>query len=135
VSRRGSRQSSVGTAGRVLGRMLLSGVFIEGGWSTFTKPGQRPKAAAKIGLPHPEPATTLTRANGGAMVVSGGALALGILPRVAATVLIASLVPTTLAGHRFWEQEDEAARRQQMIHFLKNLAALGGLLLVAADDD
>jgi hypothetical protein len=42
-------------------------------------------------------------------------------------------VPTTLAGHRFWEVQDKQERAQQRIHFLKNVAILGGLLITAAD--
>jgi uncharacterized membrane protein YphA (DoxX/SURF4 family) len=44
-------------------------------------------------------------------------------------VLIGSLIPTTLAGHRFWQETDEARRSQQRIHFLKNVGLLGGLIL------
>jgi uncharacterized membrane protein YphA (DoxX/SURF4 family) len=44
-----------------------------------------------------------------------------------------SLVPTTLAGHPFWHEADQAARAQQRIHFLKNVAMLGGLILAAGD--
>ena len=46
--------------------------------------------------------------------------------------LIASLVPTTVAGHAFWEQEDPAARANHQIHFLKNLGVVGGLLMFLA---
>jgi putative oxidoreductase len=46
---------------------------------------------------------------------------------------LASLVPTTLAGHRFWEVTDKQARAAQRIHFLKNVAMLGGLILAATD--
>jgi putative oxidoreductase len=118
---------------RAPARVLLSGMFIHGGYHAFRDPGRRPQQAAKIGIPHPEPATTLTRVNGLTMAVGGAALALGIAPRVAATALACSLVPTTLAGHRFWEQDDEAARRGQTIHFLKNLSMMGGLMYVIAD--
>jgi uncharacterized membrane protein YphA (DoxX/SURF4 family) len=45
------------------------------------------------------------------------------------------LVPTTLAGHRFWEESDEKARSMQRIQFFKNLSMLGGLLLAAVDTD
>jgi putative oxidoreductase len=68
--------------------------------------------------------------NGAVQVVAGTTLALGILPRVSALALAASLVPTTLAGHRFWEEEDEAARAQQSVQFLKNAAMMGGLLMI-----
>ena len=44
-----------------------------------------------------------------------------------------TLVPTTLAGHRFWEADEDADQAQQRIHFLKNLSMFGGLLIAAAD--
>ena len=44
-------------------------------------------------------------------------------------------MPTTVAGHPYWEEKDPAARKQQQIHFLKNLTMLGGLLIAAADTD
>ncbi len=62
------------------------------------------------------------------MMLAGGMLALGIAPRTAAAVLAGSLVLTTLVGHPFWKEEGET-RTMQKIHFLKNLAMLGGLLL------
>jgi uncharacterized membrane protein YphA (DoxX/SURF4 family) len=46
-------------------------------------------------------------------------------------VLAASLVPTTLAGHAFWTVDDPEQRKQQLAHFAKNLAILGGLILAA----
>ena len=42
-------------------------------------------------------------------------------------------MPTTLAGHRFWEEEEEGTAAQQRIHFLKNASMFGGLLIAAAD--
>ena len=74
----------------------------------------------------------LVRVNGAVQVGAGIGLALGIAPRLAALALAASLVPTTAAGHRFWEEEDDKARAQQTIHFLKNITIMGGLLEVCA---
>ena len=108
-------------------RLLMAGIFIHGGWSAFKEPGDRTKQAEKLGLPKAE---RLVRANGLAMAAGGTALALGIVPRAAAAGLIASLVPTTLAGHRFWEEEDPQARRMQLTQFLKNLGLIGGLVLL-----
>ena len=70
------------------------------------------------------------RFNGVAMVVGGAAMALDVTPRLAAAGLIASLVPTTVAGHPFWELEG-AERDGQLIQFCKNLGLIGGLVLVA----
>ena len=66
-------------------------------------------------------------------MVAGTLLALGRFPRLSALALAATLVPTTAAGHRFWEAEEDADRAQQRIHFLKNLSMFGGLLIAAAD--
>lgn len=111
---------------RRVGQALLSVVFVKSGYDVARQPGPRVDKAAKLGVPNPEVAV---RANGAAMVVGGTALALNKLPRLAALGLIASLVPTTVAGHPFWEFEG-AERKQQEIHFMKNLGLLGGLLLV-----
>jgi len=110
-------------------RVLTAGLFVSGGWSTMTKPGRRVKAPTRIGLPESE---ILVRANGAGMVVAGSAMALGIKPRLSALALAGMLVPTTLAAHRFWEEEAEQGRVQQQTHFLKNAAALGALLEIAA---
>jgi putative oxidoreductase len=49
--------------------------------------------------------------------------------------LAASLVPTTYAGHPFWEEKDKAARAGQKIQFFKNISMLGGLLIAAVDTE
>jgi putative oxidoreductase len=113
-----------------VGRSAMAGIFVRSGWETFREPGERRVAqAAAIGLPNAE---AMVRFNGGAMVVGGLALAAGVLPRAAATGLILSLVPTTYAGHRFWEEDDEMTRRMQRTQFMKNLAIVGGLLTYVA---
>jgi putative oxidoreductase len=48
-------------------------------------------------------------------------------------VLGASLVPTTIAGHAFWDVEDERDRSAQRMQFLKNAGLFGGLLFAALD--
>ena len=59
------------------------------------------------------------------------AIATGVVPRPAAALLGLSLIPTTLAGHRFWERDDRSERADQTFHFLKNVGILGGLLFAA----
>lgn len=116
---------------RALGRALLATPFIRLGWDAARSPGGRVDAAVAIGVPKPEAAVRL---NGATMVVSGGALALGILPRWAALILIGCLVPTTAAGHAFWKEDEPQKRTPQLIHFLKNVSMMGGLLVIAADE-
>jgi uncharacterized membrane protein YphA (DoxX/SURF4 family) len=87
--------------------------------------------AATLGIP--DDPISLVRLNGGIQIVAGVLLASGRLSRLAAFTLAASLIPTTLAGHRFWAESDPKGRAAQQIQFLKNAAMLGGLILVVAD--
>lgn len=128
---------------RSLARILLSSIFVSGGMDALLHPEPKVPAAQDVArqaaarLPGvPEDNTELlVRANGGLQVVAGALLAVGRFPRLAALALAASLVPTTLAGHRFWEQRDEGQRKQQQIHFLKNASMFGGLILAALDTE
>jgi putative oxidoreductase len=116
---------------RTAGRVALAAMFITGGADAMFDPGPRTAKAEEVGVPlDPELAV---RANGAAMLAGGAALALGIWPRLAAGVLAGTIVPTTLAGHPYWQIDDPAARRQQRVHFFKNLGLLGGALLVCAE--
>jgi hypothetical protein len=77
----------------------------------------------------------LVRLNGAAQILGGLALASGKGRRVGAVLLAGSLVPTTLAGHSFWQEPDKPTRAAQRIQFLKNLGLMGGLLLAAVDTE
>jgi uncharacterized membrane protein YphA (DoxX/SURF4 family) len=85
--------------------------------------------------PIPSDPKTLVRVNGAVQIVSGLMLATGKAPRLAAAALATSLVPTTLAAHRFWDEGDPATASQQRTLFFKNLSAGGGLLLAAVDTE
>jgi putative oxidoreductase len=52
---------------------------------------------------------------------------------LAALALACSMIPTTLAGHAFWNIEDPTGRKLQRIQFHKNMAMIGGLLLAVVD--
>ncbi|MBX3285922.1 MAG: DoxX family protein, partial [Actinobacteria bacterium] len=86
------------------------------------------------GRPLPIESEAYVRANGAVQVGAGLLLATGRFPRAASTALAITLVPTTVAGHPFWELEGDE-RRAQRIHFLKNCGLLGGLILAAVDTE
>jgi uncharacterized membrane protein YphA (DoxX/SURF4 family) len=111
---------------RRAGQALLGAMFMKLGFDAARSPGPRVEKAAALGLTKPELAV---RGNGAAMVMGGAALVLNKLPRLATLGLIASMIPTTAAGHAFWEAEG-AERKAQEIQFYKNLGLFGGLLLV-----
>ena len=93
------------------------------------------KAAQRAGLPVQHDPKTMVRVNAGIQLLGAVGLITGKFPRVSAALLAGSIVPTTLAGHRFWEESDPAAKKMQQIQFAKNLSLLGGLIIAAGDTD
>jgi putative oxidoreductase len=129
---------------RTAARAMLAGVFVVQGVDALTHPDPLVSRARRVtdrvgptlGNLHPTLADsrTLIQVNA-AVMVGGGALLLTSLRRAAALAVGAALVPTTLAGHAFWDLTDTGERKQHRIRFLSNLGLLGGLLLAAADTE
>jgi uncharacterized membrane protein YphA (DoxX/SURF4 family) len=127
---------------RRIARPMLASIFVVGGLDAVRHPASKAKKAEVVtealgdnagGIPlDPE---TLVRINGAVQIGAGVLLATGRFRRLASLALIGSIIPTTYAGHRFWEETDPATRAQQKIHFLKNLGLLGGLILAAFDTE
>lgn len=127
---------------RRLARPCLAGIFVTGGLDSLRSPAKKVPAADDVAhkiaakVPYlPEDTEQLVRLNGAVQLGAGVLLALGRFPRLSSALLAGSLVPTTLAGHRYWEEQDETKRAQQRIHFYKNLSMLGGLMLAAVDTE
>jgi uncharacterized membrane protein YphA (DoxX/SURF4 family) len=62
-------------------------------------------------------------------LLGGLSILLGIKEKLGATLLVLFLIPTTILIHQFWFVEGPM-REMQMTHFLKNLAIMGGLLMI-----
>src|SRR5262245_3300972 len=124
---------------RRLGRELLAPMFVTSGLDSFRHPERLAGKAATVTTPLadafglPDDPVMFVRLNGAVQVVAGTMLAMNRLPRVAALALVGSLIPTTIAGHRFWTESDASSRAAQRIQFLKNAAMLGGLLVVVSE--
>jgi putative oxidoreductase len=129
---------------RAAARALLGALFVVNGARSVANPQSYvPKAKRvtdrvgplleKADPRLPTEARTLVQLNGVAQLAGGLLLASGHFTRPAAAVLAGTLIPTTVAGHPFWSVEDPAERRGHEVHFMKNLAVLGGLLLAASD--
>jgi uncharacterized membrane protein YphA (DoxX/SURF4 family) len=124
---------------RPAGRVLTGSTYALLGFDALRAPGGRVEQAGPVlagirkVVPLPEDDELLVRANAAVQVACGTMLALGKFPRLSALALAGSLVPTTLAGHSYWNHDDPQARRQQRIQFHKNLAMIGGLLFIVLD--
>ncbi|MGH3414301.1 MAG: DoxX family protein [Marmoricola sp.] len=136
------------TITRILARPLLSSMFVVGGIDAALHPDTKVEKARKVTdkasqlaqravpqAPIPSETATLVRINGVVQVAAGIGLAAGKAPRLCSALLAATLVPTTTAGHPFWEESDPAMKANQKVHFFKNLSMLGGLLLASVDTE
>jgi putative oxidoreductase len=132
---------------RRIARPLLAAPFVVLGVEALRHPENRVAAARpvvekvteqankQLPVQLPRDVEQWVRINAGVMVGAGALFGLGRLPRLSALLLSMATVPTTLAGHRFWEYQDKQQRSQQRIHFLKNLGLVGGLLIAAVDTE
>lgn len=120
--------------------LLLGSTFVVLGYDALRTPGGRVAIASgtldaiRRVVPLPKDDELLVRANAAAQTAGGAMLCVGVAPRLAAALIAASLVPTTVAGHAFWAATDPAVHKQQKVQFHKNLALIGGLLLVVLGD-
>ena len=107
---------------RLVARPMLASIFIAEGIDSLLHPDTKAPAAEAVVRPLAEQVSVVpdqveqaVRLNGAVQVVAGSLLAIGRFPRLSAAALAASLIPTTYAGHRFWESDDKQERTQQQI--------------------
>ena len=107
----------------LLGRILLSAIFVQGGVSKLMAMGATVGYFTHVGLPVPEAAWAVAVF---CELVCGAALLVGLLTRPAALVLAVWCIATALVAHA------DFGDRMQAINFMKNLGLAGGMLYAAA---
>lgn len=107
-----------------IGRILLSIIFLGSAATKIIDPASTQAYMAAYGLPM----TGLLLVAAVVTETAGGlALLLGLKARLAAVVLTGFLAVATLVFHT------NLGEQQQLLHFLKNVAIIGGLLMVIAE--
>jgi putative oxidoreductase len=110
------------------GRILLSLMFIISGWGKITGFAGTAGYMASKGMPFSEVllvGTIIVELGGGLMLLFGWNA------RIAASAIFLFIIPATLIFHNFWAV-DPAQAQGQMIHFMKNVTIMGGMLYVMA---
>ncbi len=105
------------------GRILLALLFLLSGVGKIAAPAATQGYIAAMGLPLPVVsyfASTIIEVVGSLLLI------VGFQTRIVASAMSAFVLATALVFHRNF------ADQNQMIHFLKNIAIIGGLLQVAA---
>jgi putative oxidoreductase len=111
----------------LVARVLLTVLFVISGFGKLTDYSGTVGYMSHLGAPLPSLAAAV------AIVMEllvGLALLAGVALRPLALALMLFVAGTAVLGHPFWSM-DGADRALNQIHFLKNLAIMGGLLLLA----
>lgn len=110
----------------LLGRLFFALIFLLAGPNNFS--GQTIAYAASQGVPLASIAVPLS---GVLAIVGGLSILLGYRARTGAWLIALFLVAVTPTMHKFWTVTDPMMQQMQMIMFMKNLAMLGGALLIS----
>ena len=110
----------------LVARILFSLVFLVSGTFKVAAYSQIVQMAGTKGIPLPAVAIACAAA-----IELLGALAMlaGFKARIVAWIWIVYLIPVTLTFHHFWNMTG-MEQQDNMVHFLLNLALMGGLLYV-----
>lgn len=124
-----NRQNSALSDWTALGaRLLLAVLFLWSGYNKLAYMGASVGYMKAYGLPAAEfliwPALAVE-------LIAGAMLLAGWKTRWAAAALVLFTIPATLIFHAYWSVAADQVLNQQ-IHFVKNLAIVGGLLSVIA---
>jgi putative oxidoreductase len=114
----------------LLGRILLSFIFIFEAYDSIAFMGKTKESMTKYGLIDNQDALFY-----GAvflLVMGGLMLLLGYRSTLGAVMLIAYWLPVTFLVHDFWNAPS-AEMRIESVMFMKNIAIIGGLLMVMAN--
>jgi putative oxidoreductase len=114
----------------LLGRILMGGIFVMSGYGKLIGLSAFAASLEKNGVPF---ASVMAVIGASVEFFGGLAVVLGIAVRPVAILMIAFVIVATLISHRFWELQG-AARQMQQTQFSKNVAIIGGFVLLFVAD-
>lgn len=129
---------------RKVARPMLAAAFVSQGVEALRSPinageAARPTVEGLQKLPDavsanvPRDPELVAKVTAAAQIGGGLLLASGRVPRVAAAVLAATVIPANLGAHMFWNEADPVRKARQRRDFMVDVSLLGGLLIASAD--
>ncbi|MGP4056972.1 DoxX family membrane protein [Mycobacterium sp. 4D054] len=131
---------------RRVARPMLSAVFISRGVEALRSPKPATDATRQtleglsklpdpVGTNVPSNAETVAKVTAAVQIGGGLLLATGRLPRVASAALALSVVPSSLGGHAFWNENDPQRKTDERRAFITDVSLIGGLIIAAVDTE
>lgn len=111
----------------LIGRILLSLIFLASGIGHLTKADAMTGYAQFKKVPSPKASVLLS---GALMLLGAAGVILGVWADLAALVLAALALITGIWMHNFWTVADPQAKAAEQAGFFKNVALAGGGLVI-----
>ncbi|GGK32281.1 DoxX family protein [Nocardia camponoti] len=111
----------------LIGRILLAAIFAFSALGHLTQAEGMGQYAASKGIPA---AKAGVLASGVLALLGAISIIFGIWIDVGALLLVVFLAPVSLLMHTFWKETDPQLKQTEMIQFNKNLAIMGGALIL-----
>lgn len=111
-----------------IGRVLLGGYFLMNAYNHLFKTKDLIAYVESKKIPMPKQAII---ASGLLLIFGGYSILTGVRVTAGIAALVLFLVPVTFTMHTFWKETGEV-RAIEMLHFTKNLALLGAVLMLLA---
>jgi putative oxidoreductase len=111
------------------GRILMAVIFLISGFFKVGAYAQMVGYATAVHLPAPGAAIAAAAA---VELACGLAILAGFKTRFAAWLLFLYLLPVSYFFHNFWAVQGQE-QQMQMVNFLKNMAIMGGLLVLSVN--
>ena len=110
----------------LIGRIIVGGYFLMAAFNHFTNTGMMAGYAQSKGTPAPKVAVM---GSGVLLLLGGASFLLGFHPTIGTILLVIFLLGVTVKIHNFWTISDPMARMNEQVHFGKNVAMIGFLLM------
>ena len=131
---------------RRIARPMLATTFITRGVEAMRSP--KPAADATrstleglsklpdpVGANVPTNAETVAKVTAGVQIGAGLLLAAGRLPRLSSAALAVSVVPGSLGGHAFWNENDPVRKAAERKALFADVGLIGGLIIASVDTE
>ena len=110
----------------LIGRIIVGGYFLMAGFNHFANANMMAGYAQSKGTPAPKVAILGT---GVLLLLGGASFVLGYHPTIGTILLVIFLLGVTFKIHAFWLVSDPMGRMNEQVHFGKNIAMIGFLLM------
>lgn len=110
----------------LIGRIIVGGYFLMAGFNHFANVNMMAGYAQSKGTPGAKAAVLGT---GCLLLLGGASFLLGFHPTIGTALLLLFLLGVTFKIHNFWTISDPQARMNEQVHFGKNIAMIGFLLM------